>query len=63
MQLPLLSPTPTGQLTPAASSPLLGPGPGAETAADLDCLSVVDFYHVEVKTVDPFTRGDESAAF
>lgn len=49
--------------TPEASSSLRGPGPGPKAAADLDGLSVVDFYHVEVKTVDPFARGDESAAF
>jgi len=55
-------PTP-GRLTPAASSPLPGLGPGPEAEADLDGLSVVDFYHVEVKTVDSFARGDESAAF
>lgn len=52
-----------GRLTPAASSPLPGLGPGPEAAADLDGLSVVDFYHVEVKTVDSFARGNESAAF
>lgn len=34
-----------------------------QVAADLDGLSVVDFHHVEVKTVDAFARGDESAAF
>lgn len=45
------------------SEPPTGPAPGPEAAADLDGLSVVDFYHVEVKTVDPFARGDESAAF
>lgn len=64
MQLPLLPPTPpNGRLTAEANSPLLGPGPDPEAAADLNGLSVVDFYHVEVKTVDPFARGDESAAF
>lgn len=36
---------------------------GPQVAADLDGLSVVDFHHVEVKTVDAFARGDESAAF
>lgn len=56
-------PTPPGRLTPSAGSPLPGLGPGPEEAADLDGLSVVDFYHVEVKTVDSFARGDESAAF
>lgn len=60
---PFHLPPPQGSLTPAASSPLPGLGPGPEAAADLDGLSVVDFYHVEVKTVDPFARGDESAAF
>lgn len=49
----LAGPPPTPTPTPGLQ------GPGRTGGRYLDGLAVVDFDHVEVKAVDPFTRSDE----